>query len=331
MAERPGVRRAVGRAEPGGRVPKRRTIPSAQLVAERRRHPDGGFREPWSTVSSIALNTVPSPFPPQVPIQSPIRAPADAVSCGMLSDVKLALVTQLLEWLRPFFESFGYVIVSVAMFFESAAFTGILVPGDVILAIGGVYAGRRESSRSCGVIACGAFFGVLGTSAGYLLGRRYGDAVAAARADPPAVRGPRHPGAGVDRRERRQDDRARAIRHRRRGLRSVRRRVLGGPTADVLRLRRPDDGRLGRRASRCSASSSATTSERSIGSSPASAWRASAWASGRRVLDLAAPTRVASAKRSPRTTSRREGTRRREPLTSRTRRPVGLTCFGTAD
>jgi len=94
----------------------------------------------------------------------------------MLWDVKLALVTQLLDWLRPFFASFGYVIVSVAMFFESAAFTGILVPGDVILAIGGVYAGRGELEL-LGVIGCGASFGVLGTSTGYLLGRRYGDSV----------------------------------------------------------------------------------------------------------------------------------------------------------
>ena len=94
----------------------------------------------------------------------------------MLSDVKLALVTQLLDWLGPFFTSYGYVIVSVAMFFESAAFTGILVPGDVILAIGGVYAGRGELAL-LGVIACGALFGVLGTSTGYLLGRRYGDSV----------------------------------------------------------------------------------------------------------------------------------------------------------
>jgi membrane-associated protein len=94
----------------------------------------------------------------------------------MLSVVKLALVTQLLDWLRPFFASFGYVIVSVAMFFESAAFTGILVPGDVILALGGVYAGRGELSL-LGVIGCGASFGVLGTSTGYLLGRRYGNSV----------------------------------------------------------------------------------------------------------------------------------------------------------
>jgi membrane-associated protein len=91
--------------------------------------------------------------------------------------VKLAaLVTQLVEWLQPFFASFGYAIVSVAMFLESAAFTGILVPGDVILAIGGVYAGRGELALP-GVIACGALFGILGSTAGYLLGRRYGDSI----------------------------------------------------------------------------------------------------------------------------------------------------------
>ncbi|MEX2048767.1 MAG: DedA family protein [Gemmatimonadota bacterium] len=94
----------------------------------------------------------------------------------MLSGVKLALVTQLIDWLRPFFVSFGYVIVSVAMFFESAAFTGILVPGDVILALGGVYAGRGELALA-GVIACGATFGVFGATAGYVLGRRYGDSI----------------------------------------------------------------------------------------------------------------------------------------------------------
>ena len=94
----------------------------------------------------------------------------------MLWVVRFALVTQLLEWLRPFFETFGYVIVSVAMFFESAAFTGVFVPGDVILALGGVYAGEGELALA-GVIACGALFGVLGTTVGYLLGRRYGDAL----------------------------------------------------------------------------------------------------------------------------------------------------------
>lgn len=88
--------------------------------------------------------------------------------------MKLALVTELVEWVRPFFATFGYAIVSVAMFLESAALTGIVVPGDVILALGGVYAGRGDLAVAA-VIACGAGFGLLGETAGYLLGRRYGD------------------------------------------------------------------------------------------------------------------------------------------------------------
>jgi membrane-associated protein len=94
----------------------------------------------------------------------------------MLSAMKLALVTQVIDWLRPFFESYGYVLVSVAMFFESAAFTGVLVPGDVVLALGGVYASSGDLSLA-GVIACAATFGVLGATAGYVLGRRYGDSL----------------------------------------------------------------------------------------------------------------------------------------------------------
>jgi membrane-associated protein len=88
--------------------------------------------------------------------------------------MKLALVAELIDWVRPFFASFGYVIVSIAMFFESAALTGIVVPGDVILALGGIYAGQGDLAVA-GVIACGAVFGLLGETTGYLLGRRYGD------------------------------------------------------------------------------------------------------------------------------------------------------------
>ena len=74
--------------------------------------------------------------------------------------MRLALIAELIEWVRPFFETFGYVIISVAMFFESAVFTGIVVPGDLILAIGGVYAGQearwRVSSPAAPSSACSA-------------------------------------------------------------------------------------------------------------------------------------------------------------------------------
>jgi membrane-associated protein len=90
--------------------------------------------------------------------------------------MKLALVTELLEWVEPFFATFGYTIVSVAMFLESAALIGVVVPGDVVLALGGVYAGQGELAAD-GVVACGAIFGTMGETVGYLLGRRYGDSL----------------------------------------------------------------------------------------------------------------------------------------------------------
>ena len=46
----------------------------------------------------------------------------------------LALVTEIVDWLRPAFVTAGYAVVPAAMFLESAALLGVLVPGDVILA-----------------------------------------------------------------------------------------------------------------------------------------------------------------------------------------------------
>jgi membrane protein DedA with SNARE-associated domain len=97
-----------------------------------------------------------------------------AQEVGHACGVELALISELIEWVRPFFTTAGYVIVSAAMFLESAALTGIVVPGDVILALGGVYAGQGDLAVAA-VIACGAVFGILGETTGYLLGRRYGD------------------------------------------------------------------------------------------------------------------------------------------------------------
>jgi membrane protein DedA with SNARE-associated domain len=59
------------------------------------------------------------------------------------------------------------------MFLESAAFLGVLIPGDVILAVAGVYAGRGEMSVPI-VIALGIAGALAGEMAGFLVGRRYG-------------------------------------------------------------------------------------------------------------------------------------------------------------
>jgi undecaprenyl-diphosphatase len=90
--------------------------------------------------------------------------------------MKLALVTEFIDWIKPFFVTYGYVIVSAGTFLESAALIGLIVPGDIVLALAGVYAGRGDLSIA-GVIACGVVFGVCGETVGYLLGRHFGDSL----------------------------------------------------------------------------------------------------------------------------------------------------------
>ena len=85
----------------------------------------------------------------------------------------MAIVNEIVDWLRPAFTTAGYAIVPVAMFLESAAFLGVLIPGDVILAVAGVYAGRGEMSVPI-VIALGIAGALAGEMTGFLVGRRYG-------------------------------------------------------------------------------------------------------------------------------------------------------------
>jgi membrane-associated protein len=84
-----------------------------------------------------------------------------------------AIVTEIVDWLRPAFTTAGYAIVPAAMFLESAAFLGVLIPGDVILAVAGVYAAAGEMSVPV-VIVLGIVGALAGEAAGYLVGRRYG-------------------------------------------------------------------------------------------------------------------------------------------------------------
>jgi len=84
-----------------------------------------------------------------------------------------ALVTEVVEWLRPAFVAAGYAIVPAAMFLESAVLLGVFVPGDVILAVAGVYAARGEMAVPL-VIVLGALGAIAGEITGYWIGRRYG-------------------------------------------------------------------------------------------------------------------------------------------------------------
>jgi membrane-associated protein len=85
----------------------------------------------------------------------------------------LALVEQIVRWVGPAFEAAGYVIVGVAVLLERSILIGLIVPGDIFLALGGVYSARGNLSLPW-VIVIGILAATTGESVGYWLGRRYG-------------------------------------------------------------------------------------------------------------------------------------------------------------
>jgi membrane-associated protein len=88
----------------------------------------------------------------------------------------LGIVKQIIRWVDPVFTSAGYPVIAVAVLLERSIFLGLIVPGDVILALGGVYAGRKELNLVA-VIAIGTAAAITGESIGYWLGRRFGRAL----------------------------------------------------------------------------------------------------------------------------------------------------------
>ncbi len=85
----------------------------------------------------------------------------------------VAIIEQLVEWVGPAFAVAGYYIVFAGVFADRSAFLGLIIPGDVVLAVGGVYAARHDLTLPA-VMAVGAAAGLGGESVGYWLGRRYG-------------------------------------------------------------------------------------------------------------------------------------------------------------
>jgi membrane-associated protein len=85
----------------------------------------------------------------------------------------LAILQELVDWVGPIFVAAGYVIVGVAVLLERSVFVGLIVPGDVIIALGGIYAARGNLSVIA-VILIATVAASCGESIGYWLGRRYG-------------------------------------------------------------------------------------------------------------------------------------------------------------
>lgn len=87
--------------------------------------------------------------------------------------IGLTIVERIVDTIEPAFLSAGYLIIAAAVLLERSVFIGLIVPGDVILALGGVYASRGKMSVVA-VIVIGICAAVAGESTGYWLGRKYG-------------------------------------------------------------------------------------------------------------------------------------------------------------
>lgn len=85
----------------------------------------------------------------------------------------LTLVERIVRELEPAFLSAGYLIIASGVLAERSIFLGLIVPGDLILALGGVYASQKKMDL-VGVIVVGTFAAIAGESIGFWLGRRFG-------------------------------------------------------------------------------------------------------------------------------------------------------------
>lgn len=84
-----------------------------------------------------------------------------------------ALLEEIVQRVGPVFQAAGYWIVAGAVALERSIFIGLIIPGDVVLALGGIYAAREELSLPW-VIATATLAAIVGESVGYWLGRKYG-------------------------------------------------------------------------------------------------------------------------------------------------------------
>jgi membrane-associated protein len=87
--------------------------------------------------------------------------------------IALSLIERIVDWIQPAFLVAGYAIIIGGVLLERSIFVGLIIPGDVILALGGVYSAEGKMDLVA-VIILGTLSAIAGESIGYWLGRRYG-------------------------------------------------------------------------------------------------------------------------------------------------------------
>ncbi len=82
-------------------------------------------------------------------------------------------LSNLVDWLMPFFASYGYLLIFLGVFLENSAGLGLIIPGETILILGSFFAARGSLNLVTVIVI--AFVGaVLGDNLGYYIGRRGG-------------------------------------------------------------------------------------------------------------------------------------------------------------
>ena len=90
--------------------------------------------------------------------------------CSRFSGV----VERIVDLFRPYMEApWGYVVVFTATLLENSIGAGVIVPGETLVIIGGVYAGLGDLWVP-GVAAVAVIGAVIGDNIGYWIGRRFG-------------------------------------------------------------------------------------------------------------------------------------------------------------
>jgi membrane protein DedA with SNARE-associated domain len=84
------------------------------------------------------------------------------------------VLERVIDFLRPYLDApWGYLVVGVATFLENSIGAGVIVPGETLVLLGGVYAAIGDLSPVL-VAAVAVVGAVLGDNLGFWIGRRYG-------------------------------------------------------------------------------------------------------------------------------------------------------------
>ena len=84
-----------------------------------------------------------------------------------------SIVERIVEFIQPLFRDWGYPIVFLAAFLERSLLVGLVIPGNVVVMLAGLYAGVGDLNIAW-IVAIAFIGSLLGDNLGYLIGLKLG-------------------------------------------------------------------------------------------------------------------------------------------------------------